>query len=449
MCEPKTNATGPRSVLRAAALAVFIWTSLAAHGAWAETGGSTKLPEDYKARVARMFDKWIEDLWPEAQRQGITRATFEHAFKGVKLNWKLPDIVPPDVGGGGPVTGKKPKRSHKQAPEFGTPGNYFKPRIVNFRVKKGVKKLRRWNSALDAIEKKYGVQREIIIAVWGAETNFGDYKIPHYAVRVIATGAFMGRRKEFFRKELLVALKILQDGHVKPNRMKSSWAGAMGHTQFMPSDFVRYAVDHNGDGRRDIWGTIEDALASTGRYLQSEGWQRGKTWGYEIEVPKTFDCTLAGRHQGRSIAEWLKLGVKRTYGRKFSQDRLSEEGYLLMPAGRFGPAFIALKNFYVIKTYNNADLYALIIGHIADRFGHDRAFKGKWTAKGFRRDVVKDMQNRLVARDLDVGGADGLIGFRTRIAIGRYQKDNNLKPTCWPTEALLKHVRASTPLKAQ
>lgn len=442
MCEREGSPAGSRRTAVAAAIALMLLAGVA----HADTESTATTPVNYKARVEQLFQKWIEGLWPEAQAKGVSRATFEDAFKGVRLNWKLPEIVPPDVDGARPVIGKKPKQSQKQAPEFGTPGNYFKPRIVTSRVKKGVKKLRRWQSALDAIEKKYGVQREIIIAVWGAETNFGDFKIPHYAVRVMATSAFMGRRKDFFREEVLVALKILEDGHVTPRRMKSSWAGAMGHTQFMPSDFMRYAVDHNGDGRRDIWGTVEDALASTGRYLQSEGWERGKTWGYEIEVPKHFDCTLAGRHQGRPIAEWLKLGVKRTYGRSFSDERLNEEGYLLMPAGRFGPAFIALKNFYVIKTYNNADLYALIIGHIADRFSKDRAFKGKWTAKGFRRDVVTDLQKRLEGRGLDVGGTDGLIGFRTRIAIGRYQKDNGLRPTCWPTQSLIKHVRGTTPL---
>lgn len=414
----------------------------------ADSQAASKTPVAYKARVEQMFKTWIEDLWPEAQTMGVSRKTFDRAFKGVTLDWKLPEVVPPSVDGSVPVTGKKPKQSHKQAPEFDTPGNYFRPRIVNSRVSKGVKKVRTWKSALDAIEKKTGVQREIIIAVWGAETNFGDFKIPHYAVRVIATSAFMGRRKEFFREEVLVALKILEDGHITPDRMKSSWAGAMGHTQFMPSDFVRYAVDHNGDGRRDIWGTVEDALASTGRYLESNGWERGKTWGYEIAVPNGFDCTLAGRHQSRTIAEWLKLGVKRTHGRKFSPERLSEKGALLMPAGRLGPAFIALNNFYVIKTYNNADLYALIIGHIADRFSNDRPFQGKWTAKGFPRDVVKGLQKRLVARGLDVGGADGLIGFRTRIAVGQYQKDNGLAPTCWPTQAILNHIRKTTPLDA-
>jgi lytic murein transglycosylase len=421
--------------------------------AMAGTAGQTRaeteanaVPVDYKKRVEQMFRDWVEGLWPTAEAKGITRKTFDAAFKGVTLNWKLPEIVPPEVDGKVPVKGKKPKQSHKQQPEFDTPGRYFRPKIVAHRVKKGRAKIKAWNKALDDIEKRYGVQREIIMAVWGVETNFGDFQIPHYTIRALATGAFMGLRKDMFNKELMIALNILQEGHVTPAKMKSSWAGAMGHTQFMPSDFTRYAVDYDGDGKRDIWGTIIDALASTGFYLQSEGWERMKTWGYEIKVPSDFDCTLAGKDNARPISEWVKLGAKRSYGRSFAEDRLADEGILLMPGGRFGPAFIALKNFYVIKTYNNADLYALIVGHIADRYTKDRVFEGKWMANGFRRDVVTDMQKRLEERKLNVGGADGLIGFRTRIAIGQYQKDNGLQPTCWPTDKLIAHIKRTTPL---
>ena len=436
-----------KTMSRLAAHSLFMATLVVGLFAAQARAETTQAPVDYKLRVEQMFQQWIETQWPAAKEKGVSRKTFDAAFKGVKLNWKLPEIVPPAVDGKTPVKGKKPKQSHKQQPEFDTPGNYFRPRIVDHRVVKGRAKIKSWNEALGIIEKRYGVQREVIIAVWGVETNFGDYKIPHYVIRALASSAFMGRRKEMFTKELLIALKILEEGHVTPARMKSSWAGAMGHTQFMPSDFMRYAIDYNEDGKRDIWGTIADALASTGFYLQSEGWERMKTWGYEITVPKEFDCTLAGRHNARPISEWVKLGVKRTYGRDFSADRLAEKGTLLMPGGRYGPAFIALNNFYVIKTYNNADLYALIVGHIADRFTKDRAFQGKWTAKGFRRDVVTDMQNRLIKRGLDVGGADGLIGFRTRIAVGQYQKDNGLAPTCWPTKKLVAHVKRSTPLQ--
>lgn len=402
---------------------------------------------DYKVRVEQMFREWIERQWPAAEAEGISRATFDRAFKGVTLNWKLPEIIPPEVDGKAPVTGKKPKRSHKQQPEFDTPGNYFRPRIVQQRVNKGRTRIAAWSKHLDEVEKKYGVQREIIMAIWGVETNFGDYQIPHYVIRVLATGGFMGLRKELFARELLVALKILEQGHVTPDKMKSSWAGAMGHTQFMPSDFMRYAVDHDGDGKRDIWGTISDALASTGFYLKSEGWEAMKTWGYEVTVPKGFDCTLAGRDNARAISEWVKMGVKRTYGRAFTAERLKEKGTILMPGGRFGPAFVVLDNFYVIKTYNNADLYALIVGHIADRFTNDRPYQAKWSAKGLRRDVVTDMQKRLEKRGLNVGGADGLIGFRTRIAVGQYQKDNGLEPTCWPDAGLLAHIRRTTPLQ--
>ncbi len=433
------------SNLRLVTAAILAAFTLAGLTGFAPAEAAT--PVDYKKRVEQMFRDWVEDLWPAAKAKGITRQTFDAAFKGVTLNWKLPEIVPPEVDGEVPVKGKKPKQSFKQQPEFGAPGRYFRPKIVAHRVKKGRAKIKGWNKALDEIEKRYGVQREIIFSVWGVETNFGDFAIPHYTIRALATGGFMGLRKDMFTKELLIALNILQEGHVTPAKMKSSWAGAMGHTQFMPSDFTRYAVDYNGDGKRDIWGTEIDALASTGFYLQSEGWERMKTWGYEIKVPKNFDCTLAGKDNARPISEWLKLGVKRTYGRTFSEKSAKDEGILLMPGGRFGPAFIALHNFYVIKTYNNADLYALIVGHIADRYTNDRTFEGKWTAKGFRRDIVTDMQKRLVKLGLNVGGRpDGLIGFRTRIAIGEYQKKKGLAPTCWPTDKLIAHIRRTIPL---
>jgi len=405
--------------------------------------------DGYKPKVERLFAAWIEDLWPEAEAKGVSRATFTRAFKGVSLDWKLPDLELPEVDGYDPAKGKKPKKNDKQQAEFGKPGRYFPQGHINRMVAQGRTKLNAWKQTLDKIEKQYDVQREVIVAVWGRETAYGNAKLPHYAVRTIATQAFMGRRQKFFREQVLTALEILEAGHIAPRTMKSSWAGAMGHTQFMPSDFQKYAVDFSGDGKRDIWGTVPDALASTANYLRQEGWEAGKTWGYEIEVPKGFDCTLEGLDSGRPISEWVKLGVKRTRGRKFSDERLRDTGYILMPAGRYGPAFIALKNFYVLKTYNFSDLYALFVGHLADRMGNNRPFDAGWSkAQGFRRDKVRDLQLRLEKRGLNVGGADGLIGWRSRVAIGTYQKDSGLAPTCWPDSALFDRARKSIKLGA-
>ena len=401
----------------------------------------------YKTKVERLFAKWLDDLRAEAQSRGVTSATWQKAIKGLTLDWKLPDLELPEVDGYDPAKGKKPKKNDKQQAEFGKPGRYFPQGHINRMVARGRSQLKSWNKTLNKIEQQYGVQREVIIAVWGRETAYGKAALPHYAVRTLATQAFMGRRQDFFREEVLTALEILERGHIAPRKMRSSWAGAMGHTQFMPSDFMKYAVDFSGDGKRDIWGTVPDALASTANYLRKEGWEPGKTWGYEITVPKGFDCTLEGLDKGRPISEWVKLGVKRTRGRTFTDERLRDTGYILMPAGRYGPAFIALKNFYVLKTYNFSDLYALFVGHLADRMGNNRPFDAKWTkAQGFRRDKVRDLQLRLEQRGLDVGGADGLIGWRSRVAIGTYQKEHGLAPTCWPDPPLFGHARKSTKL---
>ena len=257
----------------------------------------------------------------------------------------------------------------------------------------------------------------------------------------------MGRRMEKFREELFLALQILEQGHVKRAAMKSSWAGAMGHTQFLPSDFHRHAVDFNGDGRLDIWGTIPDALASTANFLRSNGWEAGKTWGYEVRLPAGFDCTLEGAPNERTIAEWVKLGVTRTFDRKFRDDRLEERAYLVAPAGTLGPAFLVLKNFAVFRTYNKADLYALYVGHVADRIAFGSAFEAGWSrVASFTREEMKRLQTAMADAGLDVGKIDGLIGTRTRSAVGTWQRRLGKPITCYPSRGLLKLAAAPSPV---
>lgn len=402
---------------------------------------------DYKAAVHESFVEWVTALWPEAQKLGVSFEIYVSAFKGVSLDWTLPELVPPAIEGfetpPKEVTRKEKKK--KRQPEFDVPSRYFPEKSIKWSVQIGRKKLKEWGPSLRAIERKYGVQKHIVLAVWGRETAFGRAKLRHYAVRALATLAFMGARAEFFRGELLGALKILEEKHIDRKGMRSSWAGAMGHTQFLPSDFQRYAIDYNGDKRRDIWSTIPDALASTAYYLKSEGWESGKTWGYEIRVPKGFNCAQEGPGSARPIKEWLKQGVKRSFRRKFPKERLDENAFLLMPAGVRGPAFLVLKNFYVIKTYNAADLYALYVGYLADRIGTDRRFEGKWgRVDSFSRDGVRKLQQGLADRDFEVGKIDGLIGSKTRVAIGKYQRSAGLPVTCYPTRAQLKRLSAQT-----
>lgn len=400
----------------------------------------------YRQVVNKQFSEWVNELWNEVEQRGVSRATFDKAFKGLRPDWSLRDLDLPDLGPGKPAMPKSAKAAkNRQQAEFGRPARYFPQKSLNLQVKIGRQKMAAWKDTLAKIEDEYGVQRTILVAIWGRETGFGGVKMPHDAIRALATQAFMGRRKAFFKDELLQALDILQGGHGPNKRMRSSWAGAMGHTQFLPSHFHRYAVDFNGDGKRDIWGTVPDALASTANFLKQSGWEKGKTWGYEVRLPKGFDCTLEGPTHKRTIEEWVKLGLKRTLKRSFPEDRLSEPAYLVLPAGTRGPAFLVLQNFVALRAYNTADLYALYVGHLADRLQNNRAFAGRWARlASFGRADVRVMQERFAAEGFDVGKIDGLIGGRTRAATGLYQRKHGLAVNCYPSRALLKHVKAQS-----
>ena len=394
----------------------------------------------YRAAVAQRFIAWLEPLRIEAMARGISPESFAHAMRGVKLDWTLPDLAPPELGEGQPARPRREARTRqKQQAEFGRPARYFPRKRLIWATSLGRKNLAKWNRTLTEIEKRYGVESHVVLSIWGHETAYGRARLPFSAVRTLATQAFMGRRREKFREELLIAIGILQDGHVSPARMRSSWAGAMGHTQFLPSGFRKYAVDFNGDGRRDIWGSIPDALASTANFLKLNGWQSGKAWGYEVRLPKGFDCTLEGNANARSIEEWVKLGVTRAFGRKFPGNSLAENTHLVAPAGTLGPAFLVLENFEVFRAYNKADLYALYIGHVADRIRFGGNFEGGWSrVAGFSRDEMKRLQSALALAGYDVGKIDGLIGSKTRSAIGKWQRKLGRKITCYPPRSLLK-----------
>jgi len=389
-----------------------------------------------KAGVERQFRTWLEQsLWLEVSAKGVSRKTFEGALRRISLRWRLPDLRPP----GAPKIAPKVQA---QA-EFRSPAPYFKQSRINNLVKAGRARLARWADTLARIEAHYGVPRGILVAIWGRESAFGRASIPHNALSVLATQAFMGRRKAFFHPEIVAALQMLQDGQASARQMKSSWAGALGQPQLLPTKFRKYAVDFDGDGKRDIWNSVPDTLATIAHYLQREGWQAGRDWGFEAAVPDTVACSLEGPDQGKRIRDWVRLGVARVAGRKFPAAELGKTGFLLMPAGRNGPAWIATPNFYVLKAYNESDLYALFIGHLADRFRANRGFIGRWGAfYGFTRRDVQVMQQKLEAQGHDVGGADGLVGFKTRRSIGRWQAANGLKQTCVPNAALVKRIKA-------
>ncbi len=386
-----------------------------------------------KAQTERAFSVWLKGpLWQKARAQNISNATFLKAIKPVKLNWSLPDLRPP---------GQKKRRKPPVQSEFRAPGGYFKARSLNFNIREGRKQLVKWRHSLDKIERRYGVPREIIIAIWGKETAFGRARLPYSAIEVLATQAFMGRRKALFERELLAALTILQQNHIRARAMKSAWAGALGHPQFMPTAFLKYAVDFDGDGSKNIWSSVPDALASIANFLNQNGWEPARRWGFEVQLPANISCTLEGPDQRIKTLNWRQRGMRRVDGRPFAQADLSKHSFLLLPAGRFGPRFLVSQNFYVLKSYNESDVYALFVGHVADRMKAGSKFQRGWARlSSFSRVHVKAAQLKLEKSGADVGGADGLIGYKTRTSIGNWQSKNGFAVTCFPNKAILAKI---------
>jgi lytic murein transglycosylase len=284
------------------------------------------------------------------------------------------------------------------------------------------------------------VPRNILLAIWGRETDFGRYKLPYNAVRVLATQAYIGKRREKFQQEFLLALKILQEGHVRLADMKSSWAGAMGLTQFLPSEFYKYAVDFDGDGRRDIWNSVPDALAAAAGQLKAKGWKTGETWAFEVRAPASLDCSIGVPEVKRPIRDWVAAGV--VPFRKFTAKEFSQEASLLQPEGIYGPAFLTLNNYYVIKEYNFSDLYVLFVGHLADKIADGKPFQSSWAKIPLLKSKdVEAMQRVMTARGIYKDKIDGKAGMQTRAALGRFQKENGLKLDCWPTPEVLRAMQ--------
>lgn len=380
------------------------------------------------------FRRFIEELWPEAQSMGIRRATFDAAFKDVQPDLALPDLVLP---------GRSDVRG--QAEFTKTPAEYVNATYLA-KLADQAKALQTQHATwLAKIERDIGVQRQFVLAIWGRETAFGTHRSSYYAIRGLATQAYLGRRKDMFRAELLAALRMLEEGVRTRETMGSSWAGAMGLTQFMPSEYFTLAYDLDGDGRKDIWTSIPDALGSAANQLRAKGWVAGQSWGYEVRLPASVSCIMEGPDNARPLRDWMTLGVTRVSG-TFPAESRDALAFVLAPAGAHGPAFLALENFLVIKRYNMSDLYALFVGNLGDRIAGGGNFVTPWaevrqlSAKG-----IEEIQQRLQARGLAVAKIDGKAGMNTRALIGSYQKANGLKPDCWPSEALLDHLR-TTPL---
>lgn len=381
--------------------------------------------------VERQFQQWIiSDLGPDAKKAGISEKTLQAAFKGIALNWSLPDLAPPGFP-------RAKERKQTQA-EFSSPGPYFNEERLKKLAATGRGFAAQYASTLKRIEKTYGVPGSIVLAIWGRETGFGAAKIPNSAIEVLATKAFMSTRKEMFRVELIAALHILDGGDVTPTGFRSSWAGALGQPQFMPTSYLKYAVDFDGDGHRNIWTSVPDTLASIANYLVKKGWQRNRDWGFEVTIPAAVSCAQEGPDIAQPLSHWASLGINRKSGKGFPSGEMKAAGMMLVPAGRDGPEFIVTPNFYIIKEYNNSDLYALYIGNLADRIAYGSgAFQGAWgdVGKMLRSDVAA-MQKALERQGYDVGGSDGLPGYKTRRSIGQWQEKNGMQPTCFPDASM-------------
>jgi lytic murein transglycosylase len=380
------------------------------------------------------FRAFIEGLWPQAEAIGVSRRTFEAATRAIEPDLTLPDL---DL----PSRGSTPPRG--QAEFVQTPADYIKEASIARLAEQGKRLAAQHGATLTAIEQKFGVPPNVLLAIWGRETAFGGYRLPKNAITVLATQAYYGRRKDMFRQEFLYALKMLEDGHGNLANMKSSWGGAMGLTQFLPSEFYKHGVDFDGDGKIDIFTSVPDALASAAQQLVNKGWQRGIRWAYEVRVPREVDCTIGVPEQAQPLSEWLKRGYVPAYGRHPNATELKEPASLLLPEGTYGPAFLTLKNYYVIKDYNFSDLYVLFVGHLSERINDARGFETPWSKNSqLRTDQVESMQRTLTRLGLYKDKVDGKAGMLTRSALGAYQKANGLKVDCWPTAAVLTHMQA-------
>jgi len=378
------------------------------------------------------FQQWLQSVWPEAQALGVSRATFETATRGLDPDYSLPDLAVPG----------RPEKPPPGQPEFvQTPAQYLREATFDRLAARGRQLAGQYRDTLNRIEREIGVPGNVVLAIWARETDYGGYKLPHDTIRVLATQAYVGKRKDFFRNEFLHALKMLQDGVPRAD-MRSSWGGAMGLTQFLPSEFYKYAVDFDRDGRADIWRSVPDALASAAKQLAGRGWQKGERWAYEVRAPQNADCSIGVPEVTMPVGEWVRRGFTPADGLKLSAAELALLASLLQPEGSYGPSFLAPKNYFVLKDYNYSDLYVLFVGHLSDRIGGAKPFVTPWSKNAQLKTLeVETMQQRLTALGLYKDKIDGKAGMLTRAALGAYQKKNGLKVDCWPTAAVLEHMR--------
>lgn len=369
------------------------------------------------------FQRWVRGFRHIAISAGVSAATFDRAFRGVHYNG---DVV---------------IRDRKQTEFTKTIGQYLGIAASDKRIREGREALAKHHSTLERIEAHYGVDKEVVVAVWGLESSYGTRRGDIPVIEALATLAYDGRRGRFFSKQLIAALKILQRGDTTPTRMTGSWAGAMGHTQFIPTSYQAYAVDFTGDGRRDIWSEDPtDALASTAAYLKRFGWRNGMPWGVEVTLPRGFDYSIATRTNKKMPSQWARLGVVGTNGRPVPDHGSAS---IFLPAGARGAAFLIFKNFDVIKRYNAADAYATGVGHLSDRIAGRGPLKASWPKdeRALTFAERKELQRRLTRRGFNTGGVDGRVGPATARALRSFQRSIGEIPDGTPSLHILRRLR--------
>lgn len=385
--------------------------------------GDPRMTADAIRAAAADFGHCIAGLWTDARRRGMTRANYQRFTAGLKPDLSIMDLL-------------------DAQPEFTkSTWDYLDLLVNDDRIARGRELLTQFAPTFGAVERAYGVDRYTLTAIWGVESNYGTMGGDRPVIRSTATLACVGRRRDYFRNQFLATLEILQHGDVAADHLVGSWAGAFGPTQFMPTSFERYAVDFDGDGRRDVVDSVPDMLASTANNLRMDGWQRGRTWGYEVVLPRNFNYLLADDSRQMTLRKWQALDVRRANGKPFP--RLDERAYLLLPAGARGPSFLMLQNFRVIMQYNPAEAYALAIGLLADRLGGSGPLVQAWP-RDERVLTVEEryqLQQLLVQRGFDLGQPDGLLGPQTRNAIRNFQVSIGQIPDGFASSEVLDRLR--------
>jgi len=379
------------------------------------------------------FGTWRDGVWPEAKSFGVSRKTFDAAFAGVVPDETLPDLEKPEAAA---------EASKGQAEFTRPPQAYVSEKWIARLAAEGRRLAVRHGTILENIERRFGVPAPVVLAIWGRETAYGSHSAGHDAIRALATQAYMGRRADMFRGELLYALKMLEDGVVERSKFRTSWAGAFGLTQFMPSEYEKLAVDFDGDGKRDIW-SVPDALASAANQLKSKGWISTQPWGYEVTFSDKVTCAEDGPQRVRPLRDWLDRGVRRVAGSQFPRAALDYNVFPFSPGGGMGPTFLATENFLVFKRYNMSDLYALFVGHLADRIAGSGRFVKSWgDIRQLPSRQIQTIQTILRSEGYQIEKIDGRIGPNTRSQIGQYQLRAGLRVTCWPSQSLLGAMQA-------